>query len=113
MLTKALDAFTPCMRDAGFEANNLQGAAALNAIYRWKKNQRLMMVVPAGMGKIRISLATCIGLMTRLQTDKIVVVYLNKILKKQDEAPWNAMEQFMGTDKRGTDVEIHRVVGWT
>ena len=43
------------------------------------------MVVPAGMGKTRISLATCIGLMTRVKANKIVVVYLNKLLMRQDE----------------------------
>ena len=112
ILEKALATFTKCMSDAGFKANNLQGAAALNAIHRWKNKQRLMMVVPAGMGKTRISLATCIGLMTRLLTDKIVVVYLNEILKKQDEEPWIVMEEYMRTNKKGNDVKVYREVGW-
>ena len=58
-----------------------------------------MMVVPAGMGKTRISLATCIGLMTKVKVDKIVVVYLNKLLMRQDEAPWKAMEKYMAKNK--------------
>ncbi len=57
------------------------------------------MVVPAGMGKTRISLATCIGLMTKVKVDKIVVVYLNKLLMRQDEAPWKAMEKYMAKNK--------------
>ena len=57
------------------------------------------MLVPAGMGKTRISLATCIGLMTKVKVDKIVVVYLNKLLMRQDEAPWKAMEKYMAKNK--------------
>ena len=58
------------------------------------------MVVPAGMGKTRISLATCIGLMTKVKVDKIVVVYLNKLLMLQDEAPWKAMEKYMAKNRQ-------------
>ena len=57
------------------------------------------MVVPAGMGKTRISLAICIGLMTKVKVDKIVVVYLKKLLMRQDEAPWKAMEKYMAKNK--------------
>ena len=58
------------------------------------------MVIPAGMGKTRISLATCIGLMTRVKANKIVVVYLNKLLMLQDEAPWKAMEKYMAKNRQ-------------
>ena len=70
------------MKDAGFMPNNLQSAAALVALHKSKLNKRQMLVVPAGMGKTRISLATSIGLLLRLDTEKIVVVYLNQILKR-------------------------------
>lgn len=50
------------MKDAGFAPNNLQSATALVALHKWKHKQKLMLVVPAGMGKTRISLATCFGL---------------------------------------------------
>ena len=79
------------MTNAGYQTTNLQGAVALNAIHRSKSNRKLMLVVPAGMGKTRISLACCIGLMMRLLTEKIVVVYLNEVLREQDKAPWLAM----------------------
>ena len=58
------------------------------------------MVVPAGMGKTRISLATCIGLMTKVKVDKIVVFYLNKLLMRQDEALWKAMEKYMAKNRQ-------------
>ena len=58
-----------------------------------------MLVVPAGMGKTRISLATCIGLLLRLETDLIVVVYLNDILKCQDKKPWDLMRAYMSMNK--------------
>ena len=71
-----------------------------------------MMVVPAGMGKTRISLATCIGLMTRVKANKIVVVYLNKLLMRQDEQPWNTMEKYMAMNKEGESVQVVRVDSW-
>ena len=82
-LKKYLAAFTGCMTDAGFAPNRLQSAVALNALHRSISNKNLMLVVPAGMGKTRISLATCIGLLMRLPSaSKIVVVYLNEILRE-------------------------------
>ena len=72
-----------------------------------------MMVIPAGMGKTRISLATCIGLMTRVKANKIVVVYLNKLLMRQDEQPWNIMEKYMAKNKEGEDVQLVRVDSWS
>ena len=112
-LKKYLAAFTGCMTDAGFEPNKLQSAVALNALYRSISNKNLMLVVPAGMGKTRISLATCIGLLMRLPSaSKIVVVYLNEILKEQDSDPWEKMKAYMATNKRGEGVIVKRVVGW-
>ena len=42
-----------------------------------------------------------------------MVVYLNKLLMRQDEEPWKAMEQYMSKNKEGEDVQVVRVFSWS